>query len=68
MPAVRLPYLIDEARIRGRLMLLAGLVTATVVMITVRLMHAHDAANDRQPVPITHAADGGGARTAGIFV
>jgi hypothetical protein len=39
------------------LMLLAGLVTATVAMITVCLMHAHDAASDRQPVPITHAAD-----------
>jgi hypothetical protein len=39
------------------LMLLAGLVTATVAMITVRLMQAHDAASDRQPVPITHAAD-----------
>jgi hypothetical protein len=39
------------------LMLLAGLVTATVAMITVRLMQADDAASDRQPVPITHAAD-----------
>jgi hypothetical protein len=39
------------------LMLLAGLVTATVAMITVRLTQAHDAASDRQPVPITHPAD-----------
>jgi acyl carrier protein len=31
------------------LMLLAGLVTATMAMITVRLMQAHDAASDRQP-------------------
>jgi hypothetical protein len=49
------------------LMLLAGLVTATVVMITVRLMHAHDAANDRQPVPITHAADVLGHRMRGLI-
>jgi hypothetical protein len=43
------------------LMLLAGLVTATVAMITVRLMQAHHPASDRQPVQqpvqITHAAD-----------
>jgi hypothetical protein len=39
------------------LMLLAGLVTATVALITVHLMQAHAAASDRQPVPITHAAD-----------
>jgi hypothetical protein len=38
-------------------MLLAGLVTATVALITVRLMQAHAAATDWEPVPITHAAD-----------
>jgi hypothetical protein len=49
------------------LMLLAGLVTATVAMITVRLMHAHNSANDRQPVPITHAADVFGHRMSGLI-
>jgi hypothetical protein len=49
------------------LMLLAGLVTATVAMITVRLMHANDSASDRQPVPIPHAADVLGHRMSGLI-